>query len=124
MLNVNAKRFPIFTILKVLIASYLVTVIILAILALLMFKMDIGESMVELGIAAAYVISCFLGGFLMGKLQKRRKFVWGMLAGGLYYGTLFVVSMVMKEKEVPVYGNILASFIMCIAGGMLGGMLS
>ena len=117
-------RIPFFTILKVLIAAYLITVIFLLVLAALMYKMERGERIVDGGIVATYILSCFLGGFLMGKIQKTRKFIWGMIIGCIYYAVLFIVALLMKQNNVPVFGNVVTSMVMCVASGMLGGMLS
>lgn len=84
---------------KVLIAAYLVTMVILLVLAGLLYKLELSEPVVDGGIIAAYVLSCFLGGFLMGKLQKTRKFMWGMIIGLLYYAVLFGVSFCMKQSS-------------------------
>ena len=121
---IKGKSIPFFTILKVLIAAYLVTITILLILAVLMYKIGLGEGMVDGGIVAAYIISCFLGGFLMGKIQKTRKFIWGMIIGCIYYAVLLLAAVLMRQNDVPVFGNILTSAVMCVGSGMLGGMLS
>jgi len=115
---------PFFTILKVLIASYLLTVMFLLILAALMYKMELGERIVDGGIVITYILSCFLGGYIMGKVQKTRKFIWGMVIGCLYYAVLFVAAILMKQNDIPVFGTVFTSMIMCVASGMLGGMLS
>ena len=49
---------------KALLASYIVTGAFLLVLALLLYKLQLSESIVNIGIIAIYVISCFLGGFL------------------------------------------------------------
>ena len=58
--KISKGRIPLFTILKVLIASYLITVVFLLILAALMYKMELGESIVDGGIVITYILSCFL----------------------------------------------------------------
>ena len=54
--------------LKSLLCAYIVTGILLVILALLLYKAGLGEEMVNAGILLIYVISSFAGGFVMGKL--------------------------------------------------------
>ena len=39
----------------------------LLLLALLLYKMGLGENQVNLGILIIYIVSCFLGGFYLGK---------------------------------------------------------
>ena len=55
---------------KALLASYIVTGLLLLVLALLLYKLRLSESAVNVGIIAVYVVSCFLGGFLEGKMMK------------------------------------------------------
>ena len=118
------RRFPIFSVVKVLIAAYLVTMVILLVLAGLLYKLELSEPVVDGGIIAAYVLSCFLGGFLMGKLQKTRKFMWGMIIGLLYYAVLFGVSFCMKQSSAQVTGDVFTSLVLCVASGMLGGRVA
>ena len=117
-------KIPVFTILKVLILSYVVTAVMLLLLAALLFKMELSEGIVDGGIVSTYVLSCFLGGFVMGKLQKTRKFLWGLAIGCMYYIVLLAVSLIMKQEGAQVTGDLLTSMALCIGSGMLGGMLS
>ena len=71
--------------LKSLLCAYIVTGILLVILALLLYKAGLSEEMVNAGILLIYVISTFSGGFIMGKLTGNRKFLWGLAAGTLYF---------------------------------------
>ena len=96
----------------------------LAALAALMFKMGLSEPIVDGCIAAVYIFSCFLGGFFMGRIQKNRKFLWGMVIGCLYYGILFATALLLKQSDTAVSGKAFSSAVLCIASGMLGGMLS
>ncbi len=109
---------------KVLFLSYIVTGGLLLLLAFLLYQFELGEAAVNGGIIAIYVLACFLGGFVMGKLCRTRKFLWGMVSGCLYYGILLLVSFGMKESGVPVAGDLLTSAAICIGSGMLGGMVS
>ena len=60
-------------ILKALLISYIITAVFLLILALLLYKLELNEQKVTMGIVAIYVLSTFAGGFLMGKLVGERK---------------------------------------------------
>ena len=79
--------------LKALLAGYVVTGVLLMLLALLLYKIDLDEQKVTMGIIATYVISTFAGGFLMGKLVGEQRFVWGLILGVLYFLLLFAVSL-------------------------------
>ena len=82
------------TILKILLAMYLVTGVLLLALSAMLYKMQLSESVVSVGIVVIYVVSGFLGGFLSGKVMKTRRFLWGMLMGAAYF--LILVNWVIK----------------------------
>ena len=83
----NVLRF-----LKALLASYIVTGILLFLLTFLLYKFDWDEQMVTAGIVVIYVVSTFVGGFILGKIRRTRKFVWGLIVWVLYFALLFLIS--------------------------------
>ena len=72
-------------VLKSLLCSYTLTGVLLLILAFLLFKMDLSEAVVSVGIIVIYILSCFLGGLLLGRKMKKQKYVWGLLLGTGYF---------------------------------------
>ena len=64
-------------VLKALMAAYVVTGLLLLLLTLLVYKMEFSEEKVTAGITAIYVLSTFVGGLVIGKLSKMRKFFVG-----------------------------------------------
>ena len=109
---------------KALLASYIVTGAFLLVLALLLYKLQLSESIVNIGIIAIYVISCFLGGFLEGKMMKTRKFLWGGAFGLLYFVVLAVISLAAGQVFSGSSSHFVTTLILCMAGGTLGGMVS
>lgn len=109
---------------KGLIFSYAVTGILLAILAFLVFKFELAESVTDMAIIAIYVIVTFLGAFIIGKRIKEQKFLWGLLLGMLYILIITVVAVIIGHAfNVTSTANITTAAL-CIGGGLLGGMLS
>lgn len=111
-------------VLKALMAAYVVTGLLLLLLTLLVYKMEFSEEKVTAGITAIYVLSTFVGGLVIGKLSKMRKFLWGLAVGILYFGLLLLISFGIYRTLQGNGTNILASFLLCAAGGMAGGMIS
>lgn len=111
-------------ILKSLLCAYVLTGILLLVLAGLLYKLNLDEGKVAAGIIAIYVLSTFVGGFIAGKLLKERKFLWGLTVGILYFGLLLFVSLGLYRSLQGGGANILTTFLLCAGGGMLGGMLS
>ncbi len=110
--------------LKALLAGYVVTGILLMILALLLYKIDLDEQKVTVGIVATYVISTFVGGFIMGKLVEEQKFIWGLVLGAIYFLLLFAVSFAVNHRLQSNGTNLVTTLLLCAGGGMLGGMVS
>lgn len=109
---------------KALLASYIVTGLLLLVLALLLYKLRLSESAVNVGIIAVYVVSCFLGGFLEGKMMKTRKFLWGSVCGLLYFTILAVISLAVNQSFSGGSSHFVTTLALCLAGGTLGGMVS
>ena len=78
--------------LKSLLASYIVTGLLLLGLTFLVYKFELDEQLVVGGIVSIYVISTFVGGFIIGKLTRVRKFAWGMVIGAIYFVLLLLIS--------------------------------
>ncbi len=111
-------------VLKSLLASYIVTGLLLLGLTYLVYQFELSEQTVVVGIIIIYVISTFIGGFIIGKLTRLRKFIWGMIIGVIYFLLLFLISYGVYREFSTNGINILTTIILCIGGGMLGGMLS
>lgn len=111
-------------ILKCLLLSYLLTTGLLLLLALLLYRFQLTEKVVSVCIVGIYILVTFLAGFLAGKREGNRKFLWGLLLGGLYFLILIVISLIVNQGMGEVAGNFFTVLILCCGSGMLGGMLS
>lgn len=105
-------------------AMFIVSGLLLLILAAILFKMEPAESIIRIGIVVIYVIAGFLGGFLMGKIMQEQKFLWGLAAGCIYFGVLLLASAVVKGGFDMELAKVITTLILCAASGMAGGMIS
>ena len=110
------------TILKGVLIAYVITGVFLLILALLLYKCNLSEQIINIGIIVAYVLSVFVSGFYMGKKMKNKRYLWGLLAGSVYFVLLFAVSLIVNREFTGVQGGFLTTMLLCLGGGMLGGM--
>lgn len=110
--------------LKALLVSYLVTAALLLILTMLLYKLELSEGKVTIGIVVSYVLSTFFGGWMAGRMLKTRKFVWGLVLGLCYFLLLLLISMGVYQGIHAGWQNALTTCVLCSAGGMLGGMIS
>lgn len=114
----------ILTVLKALLLSYFVTALILVLLTTLLYRFGMGQEIVPAGVVAAYILSCFAGGFVIGKKQKEKKYLWGALTGAGYFVVLVLISLVMYGGIQAEFGNFVTSMVMCVGSGTIGGMVS
>lgn len=120
----NTGEFPILFLLKTLLFSYILTGILLALLAFLLYKMGLGEKVVTVAIIVIYVAATFFGGFMAGKKLKSRKFLWGLVLGAAYFLVLSALSLSAGQEGLQMGNSFLTTLVLCAGGGMLGGMLS
>ena len=109
---------------KALLAAYVVTGILLIILALALYKFELNEGAVTAGVTAVYLISTFTGGLVVGKLAKVRRFLWGIVLGILYFELLLLVTVGIYRTFHGSSTEILVTFALCAGGGMAGVMIS
>ncbi len=107
-----------------LMGAYIVTFVVLLILALLLYKMNLSEKVISGGIVVTYILSCFVAGLFAGKQMKQKRFLWGLIMGLGYYVILLVVSLVINQSFLAIADSMITTLILCAGGGMLGGMLS
>ncbi|MCI9136983.1 MAG: TIGR04086 family membrane protein [Lachnospiraceae bacterium] len=120
----SRPNISVLSILKILLAMYMVTGILLLILSAMLYKMQLSESMVSAGIVLIYVISGFLGGFLSGKTMKKKRFLWGTGMGACYFLILVLGSIAFQRGINMELSRFFTTLILCTASGMIGGMAS
>ena len=70
-----------------------VTALLLFILSLCMYKMNLSVQIAQIVIIVIYIVVGLLGGFIMGKKMRERRFLWGLAVGAAYFFLLLVVSL-------------------------------
>ena len=109
---------------KGLAVSMLMTVILLMIFAFMMLKLQPDLKIAETGILAVYACSVFSGGWFCGKKIGIQKYLWGMLSGILYFLILLAASVMGDRILQSDITEGMIAFLICPAGGPLGGMFS
>ena len=111
-------------ILKRLLISYLLTAGLLLLLALFLYKFSLTKKIVSLCITGIYILVTFLAGFLAGKREGSKKFLWGLMMGCLYFIILTLVSLIVNHGMGELSSGFFTTLVLCAGSGMLGGMLS
>lgn len=107
-----------------LITAFLTTVIFLLILAFLLLKFQWDAGKTESAILAVYILASFLGGWTAGHRAEKLKFLYGLAVGVLYFLLLLAVSAMSDTGLRSELTSGITAFLVCGAGGMIGGMLS
>lgn len=108
---------------KCLLASYVVTGVLLLAVAGLLYKFSLSEEIVNIAIIAIYCISSLLAGLFFSKGAANRRFLWGMAAGVLYFLIICGVSAVFEPEFSLISNSSITTLFICLGSGMLGGML-
>ncbi len=119
--NKDAKPF---LLMRSLILSYLITLALLLVLALLLYKFKLSSGKLSIGITLTYILSCFSGGFFIGKKAKLKRYFWGGLTGLIYFLILLLISFIFGSPFDSGALRIGIVFIMCFGSGAAGGMIS
>ena len=109
---------------KSLLASYIVTGILLWVLTFFMYKFELNEKIVSAAIVGIYVVSTLIGGMIIGKLTKSKRYLWGMVLGIIYFVLLLLITLGVYRTLNGDSVSIVTSLILCAGGGMTGGMIS
>ena len=109
---------------KSLLASYIVTGILLLVLTFFMYKFELNEKIVSAAIVGIYVVSTLIGGVIIGKLTKSKRYLRGMVLGILYFVLLLLITLGVYRTLNGDSVSIVTSLILCAGGGMTGGMIS
>jgi len=111
-----------------LLVMYTISGILLLILALLLYNFELSEETVRIGVIVIYITSGFAGGFLVGRWMQDKKYLWGLMAGGIYYLLLFVLSFGIKQGMGEAVSwdlvRMLTTLVLCAVSSMAGGMIS
>ena len=114
---------------KCLLAAYLLTGGALLLLALLLYRFQLSGQAVNIGIVVIYTAAAFLAGFFAGKGTGERgtgerRFLWGLLAGTLYFVLLALLTLLVNHGFKDLGNHFFTTLMICAGSGMLGGMLS
>lgn len=106
----------------ILFIMYALSMLGVLLLAWILYKFHVSEKVLSIGVVVIYTVVNFIGGLLIGKKIGRQKFLWGLLAGGLYYFILVIVSNVCGQYVGLLSTKGITAFLICVGAAMLGGM--
>ena len=122
--HAEGNRKIVLKVLSTLLIMYILTGVALFVLAFLLYKMELTENIVTIGITAIYVVSGLLGGIIIGKRMKTRRFLWGIIMGAAYFLVLLIGAALLNRGLTSDMRHIGLTLVMCMGAGMIGGMVS
>lgn len=111
-------------VLKALLAAYVITGILLLLLAMALYRLELNEKSVSAAVIAIYVLSTLVGGVVIGKLAKVRRFLWGLGLGSAYFILLLLITLGVYHTLSGDSIHLMTTFVLCAGGGMVGAMIS
>ena len=110
---------------KAMVVSILLTVVLVVTVAYVLYKTDFTELWKQILVVLIYLLPCIVGGWSMGRMEQKRKFVWGGVVGCVFFLVLLVAALFTPGiKEGLDARERVRVLMICLLGGMAGGMLS
>lgn len=111
-------------IIKVVLITYVITGILLVLLALGLYKMQLSKSQINIGIIMVYAISTIAGGYIIGKKKMHKRLLWGLVIGLTYFLVLSFIAFIVHKGLYANGASALKAAVVCILGGIAGGVIS
>lgn len=106
--------------LKTLLISYIITAILLLLLALGLYKFNMSAWQITAGVIVTYALSTFVGGYILARKQKTRRLLWGVALGVIYFVILTVISLLMNKGVGIDTTYAIRAVLICVGAGAIG----
>ncbi len=118
----KSKSSPVIALFKGILISYIITMIVFFIFAMLITYTDLSEKHISTVIRITTAIVCILSGLITAGSANKGGLVWGIISGLSYVIIMCIVGFLL----IPNYNlssKILVSLMLAVAGGGLGGVV-
>lgn len=106
-------------ILKTLVIAYVITGLLLLAIAFGLFRFHLSDWQTTAAIVVTYALSAFAGGYILARIEKNRRLLWGIGFGVLYFAVLAVASLIIGKGTGTDMTALIRALIICgIAGGI------
>lgn len=109
-------------IMKTVLTAFLITVILMGLLAVIICYTPISEAAVTPSVYVLNYFSVFMAGLFSAARAKKRGFITGGLAGGLYMLLVYALGYILFGG-IEFTKNVLMNVIYCVALGVAGGVV-
>lgn len=112
------------TFLKETLIEMIVSAVLLAAVSFIVLRMTPSFAITKVMILAIYGISAFIGGYIIGKVMTKQKFIWGAVSGVIYFAIIALIALVVKGGIDTGTVGIISGFVVSVVAGTIGGMIS
>ena len=105
------------------VAATLTAAVLLLLAAFLLDKLGLKEKQAAIMVYAIYLITGIVAGLLAGKISGKNKFMWGSLAGFVWFFIVLIISLFGNDAGIMAK-ELFPAVVCMVGGGMLGGMLA
>lgn len=112
------------TFLKEILLEMMISAVLLACVSFVVLRMTPGVAVTKALILGIYGVSTFVGGYIIGKVMTKKKFIWGAISGIVYFAIIAVVAFIVKGGIDAGTVGIISGFVVSVAAGTAGGMIS
>ncbi len=109
-------------IVKTVIAAFLITIILMGLLAVLICYTPLPEEAVTPGVYALNYFSVFMAGLISAARAKKRGFITGGISGGLYMLLVYLLGYILFGG-ITMSKEVVMSIVYCLIVGMAGGIV-
>lgn len=113
----------IFAGIKAWLISFLITGIILIILAVVVYCLNCSMLVVYCGVIASYIIANVVGSYLWANYVQHKRLIVGIVFGGVYFMILLVTSMVFATDVGISWSNGVRALTICLCSSIFGSLL-
>ena len=107
---------------KGILISYIITMLVFFIFALLITYTDLSETYISTVIKVTTALVCIISGFITAASAEKSGLIWGMVSGVLYAVIMCIVGFIL----IPDYNlspKLLITLAIALGGGGLGGII-
>ena len=107
-----------------LIKAFLTSIILLLIFAMVMYFGGLEEKAIGIMVVITYLVSNLIGGLSIGISVMKRKYLWGIITGILYFVFIYMISLIGSKNGMNINTSVIIALFISVTGGMIGGMIS
>ncbi|MDO5389138.1 MAG: TIGR04086 family membrane protein [Clostridia bacterium] len=119
---IKSKNSPVIALFKGILISYIITMAVFFIFALLITYTDFSEKHISTIIKVTTALVCILSGLITARSANRGGLLWGIVSG-VSYGIIMCIAAFILIPNYTISSKLIISMLLAAAGGGLGGIV-